>query len=674
MKIELTKYAGKDEHKRFVRPKTLDPRTILLVLAMLLLLHAVPVLAGDEGGSDYGHPFDAGARQSATEGTNPFVTARVIEITGEDLIARGARTAAEALQLAAGCYVYGLDRWPVRGERLLRVDGASPSELRVLLDGVPVENGIFGTTDLSNLPADQIALIRIYPGPAPAIYGAEGGGAVVEILTRQSGENLTTRFDSRFGNRRSGYFSFGLGDTYDWFQYFLSADHDSAAGFSLPASFDRDLNETGGLRNNSAYARDHYRGRAGALIGSRAEVYLTGFYDRETRDVPVDTGEVDPLFLRFPEQRRIGGQINTRLGAFGPFSLRADAYLFEYMERTEQFAEAAYETLLSQSRLRNLRGGGDLTPTLDFGRFSRLSATFGGRHDEIELMVPGEFRERIKTDRLEVAADDELRPTEWLQFSLGGGYGRLVATQAVAFAPGDPAAGWHARLGAAVGPFFGFSAHAAAGRNPRFPTVEEWFDSRLGNPDLAAAQIDNYELGLDIDAPTALHFGVVGFISNTQNAPQLTPTGNAARPLVFNDNAEFLTRGFTVAVEATPLRGLQLLANYTRLQTFDADGNEVAVYYLPQQTAAGEARYRFDFGLGAAINTFFADEALGLVDGVENTMPWYWLLGARLFYSYRDRIEVYAQGSNLTDAWYETRPYFPEPGRTLEAGLKLTYF
>jgi outer membrane cobalamin receptor len=640
----------------------------------LLFLSVLPAFADDTGGSDYGAPFNAGARQSAGEGLDPSATATVIVVTGEDLIARGARTAADALQLAAGAYVYDLDRWPQRDERLLRVRGAAPSDVRVLLDGVPIEHGVFGTTDLRDLPADQIALIRIYPGPAPAIYGAEGGGAVVEILTRQAGDHFIGRFDSRFADHRSANFSLGLGDTYGAFQYFVAGDHDGAAGFPLPASFPRARNEEGGVRDNSAFARDHYRVRVGALIGSQAEFHLTGFYSRGEQDAPVDIGAVDPAFVRFPEVHRLGGQLNARAGAFGPFQVRADAYLFEYVEDTAQYAEETLTTLLSRSRLRNVRSGGDLTPVFDLGRFSRIAVTFGGRHDEIDFEIPDQFRERIKTNRLDAAADEEIKPTDWLQVSLGGGYGRLRATHAVNFTPGDPVAGWRARLGAVVGPFAGFSAHAVAGRNPRFPTIEEWFDPQLGNPNLRAALVDNYELGVDYALTTLLHFGAVGFIRGTQGAPQMTATSDAARPLVFTDDADFVTRGFTLTLDAAPVHGLTLRANYTRLQSFDGDGHAIDVYYLPKQTAAGEARYRFDFGLGAGVNTFYADQARAPVDGLVNTMPWYWLLGARVFYSYRDRIELYVQGWNLTDAYYETHPFYPEPGRTVEAGMKLTYF
>ncbi len=642
------------------------------VILLFSFFFAAAAFAGEEGGSDYGEPFLAGARQDGASGNTAVAT--VVELTGEELIARGARSAAEALQFAAGCYVYGLDRWPDRGERMLRVNGAAPTDLRVLIDGVPVEHGVFGTVDLRDLPADQIALIRVYPGPAPAVYGVEGGAAVVEIITRQAGEHFIGRFDGRLGDHRTGYFSLGLGDTYRGFRYFIDADHDTTAGFPLPQSYSRDRNEDGGVRENSSATRDHFRGRAGASFGPLAEAHVSAFYDRSDRDIPADTGAVDPLYVRFPDTHRLGGQLNARLGAFGPFSLRTTGYLFEYVEHTEDYAEATYDTLVSRSRTRDLRMGGDLIPALDFGSLSLVTAVVGGRHDDLDFEIRDQYRQRIKTNRLNVTINDELKPTPWLQFSLGTGYGRLMATQAVDFEPGDPATGWHARFGAAVGPFAGFTARAVAGRNPRFPTVEEWFDGQIGNPNLGAALVDNLQLGFDYAWVGYLRVAAVGFLRTTQGAPKLTATDDSTRPLVYADSGDYLTRGFTLAVESTPLPGLLLRANYSRLQNFDSHGNEIAVYYQPEQTAAGEACYRFAFGLGLGVNATFADETLGLVEGVENTMPWYSLLGARMFYTYRDRIEVYLQGANLTDTYYENRPYYPEPGRTFEAGLKLTYF
>lgn len=651
-------------------------KNILLTVFLVSLLAATSAWPDEEGGSDYAQPFAAGARLDPAAETDRQATAGVVELTGEDLIARGARTAADALRYAAGCYVYNADRWPDRGEDLLRLRGAAPSDVRVYLNGMPIDHGIFGTLDLRSIPADQIALIRVYPGPAPAIFGPEGGNGVVEIITRQAGEQFTARFDARFGDRRSNNFSAGLGDTVSFFQYFVMASHDSASGVPMPLNFERTRNEDGGLREGSAYARNHYRARAGFVFGPRAEAHLSGFYDTTDRDVPAHVTDPNTEFVRLPELDRLGAQLHVRLGAYGPFHLRAEGYAIEFHELREDYAEGDYETLLRERDTVNLRFGGGLTPMLDFGPYGRISMRLGGRHDRVEYEVTDLYRDEIETNRLEAAIDDELQPLPWLNFSVGSGYGQITPSQALNVEPGDTIAGWHGRIGLAVGPFAGVTLRSAAGRNLRYPTVEEWFDSQLGNVDLGAAVVENLEAALAYEPVAETRFELAGFMRRTQDGLRLRETGDTARPLEFADDVNYLTRGVTCSFSSAPLTGLFLAAHYTYLNVMDDledDWREVRILYNPTHFTAGEARYRFDFGLGATVYSVFASDAIDFYHGEVLELPWYLLTGARLFYSYRDRVEVYVQGQNLGDVYYETNAYFPAAGRMWEGGLKLTY-
>jgi len=645
---------------------------LAIIVLVLLLASADASFASDEGGADYAGPYAAGARQDRAVGVDVDATATVIELTGTDLIARGARNAADALRLSSDIFVYANDRWPDRNERLASVRGAGPTDVLVLVDGMPVNNGVFGAADLSDIGADQIALIRIYPAPAPVVFGASG--AVVEILTKEAGDNFTARFDARFADHRSGYYAAGLGDTHEFFQYFVMADHDGADGFSLPADWDHRRNEDGGIRNNSAYRRDHYRARAGFLLSQQAETHLTFFYDNADREVPVALGAREPEYPLFPETRRMGGMWHARLGAFGPLHVRADAYVSDIGEDREDYAAGDYETVLRRRETRYFRAGGGVTPVLDFGNWSRLSARLETQADDVDYQIhDGVFHERLRVNKHQFSVSDDLRPLSWLQVSLGGGYAVLDPNFALRAEPRDALNGTFYRGGLAVGPFAGVVLRAAGGSNLHLPTTAEWFDPVTGDADLEPAQSTDVEMGARYTPLPGVWFDLAGFYRLVDEAYTLRALDEDDELIA--DDVAVRTSGLTFSFAATPLPGLMLGGNTSYIDiAADVDGwGEARVLQIPAQRAGGEVRYRFDFGLGATVFGQWVGMRHDFAGGQERELDWYALLNARVFYAYRNHIEVYAQGFNLADVYVENDFNYPEPGRTLEAGLKLTY-
>lgn len=641
-------------------------------VALVLCLSAAAWAAG-EGGADYGRPFARGALLGEGEGYPFLHQATVVEITGEDLVAWGAETLEDAVRLVAGSYPYHADRWPGQGSRLLRLRGAGPAGLTVLLDGVPLNHGYFGTADLASIPADQIARVRLYPGPAPAIFGAETGSGVVEVITRAAADAFTTRFDARFGDRRRQVFSFGLGDVTPHVGYFASASYQTASGAQLPLGFDRTLNEDGGQLDGSAFTRNHYRARLGGFFGAAAEAHATAFFDRAVREAPYDV--VNPLdqTRRFPEDQRLGGVMNLRLGAFGPFSLTGEAYAVEFAELGEDFADRDYETLLRERRYRHLRSGVGLTPWLNFGSASLFCLRFTARRDAIDAFIQDldAPRERFTTQRLELAVADVVRPTNWLQFDLGGGAMSLDPTRANTVEQGGALTGYHGRVGAAAEIPGGLRFRPAFAWTPQSPTMEEWFDAELGNPDLDLAAVSNAEAALDWSPIAQVDASLVGFWRQVRDGIAL-PT-DVDEP-VFANELNWQTTGGTLSVAARPLKGWLLHAQGTYQQFDDADRNDdVRLIYMPQTYGSIDARYRFPFGLGATAQVYAAGARRDFEDGQVVDLEPYSLTNMKLFYTYRDEVEVYVLGRNLFDVAYETKRFFPEAGRVVMGGMKLTF-
>ncbi len=114
-----------------------------------------------------------------------FVPGMVSVLQGDDLRQLGARNAAEALNRVPGLYVTegnsGKYRVVARGV------GASlrGSNIKVLLDGLPVNNAVTGSADaVLRIPAEQIERIVVVRGPGSALYGEYALNGVVDIVLR----------------------------------------------------------------------------------------------------------------------------------------------------------------------------------------------------------------------------------------------------------------------------------------------------------------------------------------------------------------------------------------------------------------------------------------------------------------------------------------------------------
>jgi len=88
----------------------------------------------------------------------------------------------------------------------LSLRGSNPDEVRVYIDGVPINQAAGGAVDLSTLPIGDVERIEVYRGATPIAFGESALGGVVSISTRApAADGLTGQaglgsFGTRFGD------------------------------------------------------------------------------------------------------------------------------------------------------------------------------------------------------------------------------------------------------------------------------------------------------------------------------------------------------------------------------------------------------------------------------------------------------------------------------------------
>lgn len=530
--------------------------------------------------------------------------------------------------------------------------GADYNGTLILVDGEPVNDPQTNHHSLDlDVPADAIERIEVLYGSASALWGSEAVGGVIHVVTR--GADLGRARAQIEGRYVHGSHSLDAG----------SVRVATRLSDSLTVSVDASRSESSGFRDD----REH------AEKAVRASLRL------ETPAGPVTLS---------------GGGASRAFGAWGFYGTR-------------------YPNQYEETRSRSLR----LSADLDLGRGWTLAPSLSARDHRDDFVLertdPSFYRNLHDTDRSAVRLVAR-RPLLGGSLALGGetgrdaidstNLGRRTRTRSAAFvelarpfAAAAPSAGGvraglradrhegfgtrlSPQLAAWVGLGAGVKARASVGTAFRVPTFTElhYVDPQtIGNPELKPEKSTSFEAGLSWDHG-ALSFDAAVF---HRHGTDLVDFVRSSRdePYRATNLRTVDTRGLeaTLVLDAARLAPTPLARLAFRAAVYSADLEK-----LRAEAGATEGRYVLDplrtrWDLLAEVRVPFRMEALARLSYFDRPSfdEGVLLLDARLGYDVVDGdvVEVYVEGENLGAVRYEEVPGVPLPGRTLAAGVRLTW-
>ncbi|HYH05328.1 MAG TPA: TonB-dependent receptor [Bacillota bacterium] len=156
----------------------------VLVLMIILTLGGFSVMAAESEVKIY-EEEEVVITATRTKQAESQAPGKTEVITEAEVEASGAATVAEVL-VGEGLVTYNTGG--AAGAVNLQLDGASPAQTLILINGVPANAGTDGLVDLSYFPTAGIERIEIVHGPLSALYGANAMGGVVNIITNLTGK------------------------------------------------------------------------------------------------------------------------------------------------------------------------------------------------------------------------------------------------------------------------------------------------------------------------------------------------------------------------------------------------------------------------------------------------------------------------------------------------------
>ncbi len=202
----------------------------------------------------------------------------------------GSRDLAAHLASVAGLQVRRYGGLGFAGVPSLR--GSAAAQIRIFLDGMPLDDSQSGAIDLSNLPLERFQAAEIHRGVVPVSLGGIGGAGAINLITRDSFAGTDFRiFGGSFGDR-GGRLTWGH-DSIDGTRSILLMAHGRKAENDYKftdhlQTFHQSLDDSTRIRENADFEEFGFWGTSRLQLGP-TEMKLSGGHFRK------DGGRPGPL-------------------------------------------------------------------------------------------------------------------------------------------------------------------------------------------------------------------------------------------------------------------------------------------------------------------------------------------------------------------------------------------
>ncbi len=581
-------------------------------------------------------------------------------IDATDIAQRQERSLPDVLEDAPGLNL--IQTGGEGGQTSIFMRGTDSNHVKVLVDGIDASdpsspNGAF---DFGKFNSADIARVEVLRGPQSGLYGSDGIGGVINVITKQGDGPLSLSGEVEGGSFDTFNQDATVSGSDDNFHYRATISHVHAGATPVTPL---DLLPPGEARNDDYYDNVTASTKLGYDFSDRFDL---GFVGHASDSLGYITGDAtDPVtFLEFPAPTQ------TRIYTQGYDSRATAHWALGWLDQT---LGASYSSTVTSDMDPN---NGSIPSSGD-----RIAADWQGS-------VP------LTTGETLVLGATTVRDAIHIPISAGvttnAGYGEVQSSlpdvingvdinNSVSIRDDDNSAygnhvTWHVAPVAAIAST-GTRIHASYGTGFKAPSLDQLFESFptfdfFANPDLKPETSAGYDIGVDQTL-----FGVTGGVTWFHNdIKDLIETN----PVTFADDVNIgraRTQGFENYLAWQLSDTLKLRADYTYTDAEDVDLHEELVR-IPKNKVTGEARWQ-------AIDALSLDARLLYVgtwiDGSRdfsvprlNASP-YWTADLAASYALTENLAVTARVNNLLDKSYEDPVGFLQPGRAFYAGLKVNF-
>ncbi len=654
----------------------------------------------------------------------------ISEITAEQLRFHTVNNLGEALDLLPGVH-FRVGRSKL--EEQVTVRGFEQEKVLILMDGIPVSIPYEGQINLSDIPVQNIARIKLIKGVSSVLYGPNGMGGVINVITRQGEERRS--FSAQYEG--SQYATHNIQVGHGWkkgpLSYYAAFSHRESNGyplartFTLPDSVLASMQASpanppslpnvpfapdSGSRDNSDYSRtsftltsalelnsnntlgvsfEHYNNQYGIPPAPVYREHKKGFY-------------YFPRYWRFKDWNRTMVNVLEESKISNSLTVKGRFFYDKYDNLLAAYDDPSYTT---QNRI-GPASGDSLYDDHDFG-FStyafwkgipknELRASFNFRRDVHKSTFANSPTDRMSADTWSLGIEDEIQLSNRLTLTPGISFDTLNKReryqQSTSLEPGQDVHSVSPQIGLRYAASARVSLFGSVGRKMRFPTMRNLYADGiigpLGNPDLKEERTISVEIGTTVDVNERLKLSGSFFYNDIKNMisldnqigrfeqyPEASIAGFelTAGGRIGNSTHAYLAYAFLRARADS-------LVTITNQYWGPLQYRPEELPYRPSHQIDVELRHSFPFGLEANVNGAYFSKATyydhyNPVDNrvllaTKGKLGGYVLLNAKVSQRLLGGSSVYFAVENLLNRYYETLYLFPSAGRTYRGGIRFS--
>lgn len=586
----------------------------------------------------------------------------ISEITAEEIELRSVTNIGQALELLPGVQ-FRVAR--SKGEEQVTVRGFEQEKVLVLMDGIPVSLPYEGQINLADIPVQNIASIKLIKGVSSVLYGANGMGGVINVITRR-GES-TPSFSAQYEGSQYGAGSIQAG--HGWrkgpFSYYAAFSHREGNGFPLAGSFalppgmlsnmafaptnpagirNTPIPADGHSRDNAYYQRNAFTFTGTVALGTKNTLGVS--LEHYSNDYGVPPAVIVrenrsqrrlfyyPRYWRYTDWNRTTVNVIEESRLTESLTIKVRGFYDKYGNTLASYDNPSYTT---QSLTSPFSGntlwddydagftayaywkgipGNDLRIGLNFRRDVHQSST---------TLPPGATTDNLSSDTMSVGIEDEIKIGPKFSVTPGVSFDymnkRIRYQSGVDQNPGKDVPAFSPQIGARYDVSSRFSLYGSVGRKLRLPTMRNLYSDGvvgpIGNPDLKEESTINIEAGTNVIVNSKLQLGGAYFYSRIRNMisfdnligrfeqyPKASITG-----LELSASGR-VTETADASLSYTYMRSrarssVTILNQYVPSLTYHPD----ELPYRPAHQVSMEVRQRFGFGLDANLNGMYVSQA-----------------------------------------------------------------
>jgi outer membrane receptor protein involved in Fe transport len=480
-----------------------------------------------------------------------------------------------------------------------------------------------------------------------------------------------------------------------------------------------------GRRYDSYYNTNALWAKVGIDPNPGSEYYLNFHYiTREKGDPPsIYGGTIFPtpagglfssIYDTIPRYQDLGFDLSGQQKISDQLTLKAKLFYHSHVDDYASYSDPNYANELALSRYEDYNLGGSLLADVRPLEWDIVRLAFnyvGNSHKETEATYLPFAQTYSETGSL--AIENEFNLIKHLSVVVGTSYDWFIVTKArqdnfdqngnyIGQGPATVKLGKTTVLAALpeyrnLEPMIGANYNltdttrlfGSIAQKVRYPTLNELYTSKGGNPDLKPEKTVNYTLGISQSLSkyvkvelAGFYHDISGFISNSAN-PIQNPYAQ------YQNYARIQLLGFEVNAEISPMKDLVLKAGYMFNDARDRSPGAVTsdVVNIPEHKIDIGARYTIPYVtipyIKSAVHLDLEGLYLGRVFAQVPTpsfptqptefVPGYFTVNARLSTTFLKYFEAYIAVNNLFDKNYQSDYGLPGPGRFVYAGISAKY-